>query len=74
MRLNTKDYAKTLEVDSRAVLEAELDRIVDEAVQHALANPGHGVLVTRKGPGTFTVELSDEVPQGMIAELDVTIC
>jgi hypothetical protein len=67
-----KDYAKTLEIDSRRVLEDELDRIVDDAIGHALANPGHGVLVTRRGSRTFTVELSDQVRQGMIDELDLT--
>ena len=72
MKLETRDYARTLEIESRKVLEDELDRIVDDDVQHALANPGPGILVTRQGPGTFTVELSDEAPQGIIAELDLT--
>ena len=71
MRIKTENYAKTLEIDTRAVLESELDRLVGDAIQHALVNPGCGILVTRKGPGTFTVELTDEVPQGMIEELDL---
>jgi ethanolamine utilization protein EutQ (cupin superfamily) len=71
MKLKTKDYAKTLEIDSRAVLEGELDRVVDDAIQHAIAKPGHGILVSRNGPGTFTVELSDKVPQGTVEELDL---
>lgn len=71
VRPTTKDYAATLEIKSRTVLEDELDRIVDDAIQHALANPGHGILVTRHSPGTFTIEISDEVPQGTITELDL---
>ena len=65
-------YTTTLKIDSRTALEGELDRIVNEAVQHAVARPGHGILVTRHAFGTFTVELSNEVPQGTIAELDIT--
>ncbi|WP_336855478.1 hypothetical protein [Sinomonas albida] len=71
MSLKISDYVQTLEIDSRAALEAEPDRVVDIAVQHALSNAGYGVLVTRRRPGTFTVELSDEVPPGAIAELDL---
>ncbi|MCH6472391.1 hypothetical protein [Sinomonas terrae] len=71
MALKTIDYAKTLEIDSRKVLEAELDRVVDHAIQHALDTPGHGILVTRHSPGSFTVELTADVPQGIIAELDL---
>jgi hypothetical protein len=71
VRFTTKGYAATLEIDSRSVLEDELDSLVDDAIQHALANPGRGILVTRRGPGTFTIELSDEVPQGTITERDL---
>ncbi|HKU11268.1 MAG TPA: hypothetical protein VJQ61_08570 [Sinomonas sp.] len=71
MALKTIDYAKTLEIDSRKVLEAELDRVVDHAIQRALDTPGHGILVTRHSPGSFTVELTADVPQGIIAELDL---
>ncbi|KHL05551.1 hypothetical protein [Sinomonas humi] len=72
MSLKTTDYAGTVEIDSRKVLEVELDRLVDHAIEHALANPGHGILVTRHSQATFTVELSTEVPQGTIAEIDLT--
>ncbi|AMM34443.1 hypothetical protein SA2016_3786 [Sinomonas atrocyanea] len=73
MAPKTTDYAVTLEIDSREGLEAELDRIVDQAIQHALANPGHGILVTRRAHGSFAIELSADVPQGTIAELDLTV-
>jgi hypothetical protein len=72
MGLMSSDYMKTLEIDRRAVLERELDRVVDDAIRSAIANPGRGILVTRRSPGTFTVELSNVVPQGTIAELDLT--
>lgn len=72
MSIVTTDYAKTLEIDSRKPIEAELDRVVDIAIQHALAKPGQGILVTRHGPGSFTVELSGTVPPGTTAELDLT--
>lgn len=71
MPLTATDFTATLEVCSRKVLEVELDRVVDEAIQHALASPGHGILVIRRSPRTFTVELSADVPQGTIAELDL---
>lgn len=67
----TTHYIKTLEVDRREILEAELDRVVDQAIQQAIANPGRGILVTRLGAGSFTVELSADVPHGIIAELDL---
>lgn len=71
MSLQTTDCAKKLEIVNRKALEAELERVVD-AVQHALANLGNGILVTRHRPGSFTIKLSDKVPQGTIAELDRT--
>lgn len=70
--IKREDYAKTLEIEHRSALESELDRVVDEAIEHGLANPGHGILVTRTGQGTFRIELSEEVPQGTITEADVT--
>ena len=73
MAPKTSDYAVTLEMNSREGREAELDRIVDQAIQHALANPGHGILVTRRAQGSFSIELSADVPQGTIAELDLRI-
>lgn len=71
MPVKSSDYAATLHADSRRVLETELDRVIDQAIQHALANPGHGILLTRHAPGSFTAELSTDVSQGIIAELDL---
>ena len=72
MLLKTTDYAKTIEAESWRALEEELDRLTDEAIQHALGKPGLGILVTRQAPGSFSIELSDKVPPGIIAELDLT--
>ena len=61
-------YDVTVKISQRKELEDELDRAVEGAIQEALKNPGCGVLVTRHDHQTFTVELSREVPQGMISE------
>ncbi|MDR7158121.1 hypothetical protein [Arthrobacter sp. BE255] len=61
-------YDVMVRISQRKELEDELDRAVEGAIQEALKNPGCGVLVTRHDHQTFTVELSREVPQGMISE------
>ncbi|MGY3318499.1 hypothetical protein ACVWZ7_001602 [Arthrobacter sp. TE12232] len=51
------------------LVENHLDRAVEMAVQQAIASGGrHGILVTRHGPGSFTVAVSDEVPYGTTQE------
>jgi hypothetical protein len=65
-------YARTLEISTREALDSQLDRIVAEAVRHSLANSGAGILVTRHGQTTFTVETSNDVLRGTIAEQDLT--
>lgn len=45
-----------------------LDIVVDELQRHAVAEGTQGILVTKTGPGQFTVELSDEVPFGVTEE------
>ena len=45
-----------------------LDLVVEEFQQLARRDPGCGILVTRKGPGRFTVELSEQVPYGVTWE------
>lgn len=72
LQSRTAEYFQLLEIDDRAALECELDCIVEDAIQQALANPTHGILVTRHGPGTFTIELSKEVSPGLIGERDLT--
>ncbi|WP_139007257.1 hypothetical protein [Arthrobacter crystallopoietes] len=43
--------------------------IVVEDLRHLAVNKGtHGILVTKTGPGQFTVELSENVPYGITEE------
>lgn len=60
-----------LSVHDRRDLEDELDRAVERVIQQALASPGRGILVTRHDHATFTIEVSDHVPQGTISERDL---
>ena len=62
-------YDVKVRIRHRKDLEDELDRAVEAAIREALRNPGPGVLVTRHDHETFSVELSEEVPPGTIAEL-----
>jgi hypothetical protein len=64
-----KHYGVKVRIAQRRDLENQLDLAVDAAIREALNSPGRGVLVTRHDHKTFTVELSDEVPQGTITEL-----
>jgi hypothetical protein len=51
------------------LIEKHLDSALERAVQQAIASGGrHGILVSRDGPGSFTVALSDGVPYGMTRE------
>lgn len=45
-----------------------LDIVVDELKHHAIKEGTHGILVTKTGPGQFTVELSEDVPYGVTEE------
>lgn len=45
-----------------------LDIVVDELQRHAVEEGAQGILVTKTGPGLFTVELSDDVPFGVTEE------
>jgi hypothetical protein len=64
-------YDVVVRINKRNELEEELDRAVEGAVQVALKNPGRGVLVTRHDHHNYTVELSSDVPYGMISELSL---
>jgi hypothetical protein len=64
-------YSIRLTVPDRKSLDQELDRAVDDAVLAALEHQGRGILVTRHSPDSFTVELSSEVPFGIILERDL---
>jgi hypothetical protein len=45
-----------------------LDIVVEELRHLAVAEGTHGILVTKTGPGQFTVELSEAVPFGVTEE------
>lgn len=54
--------------DSR---DLELDAAVAAMSEQAILDGRRGILVTRHAPGTFTIELSDEVPFGLTHERDL---
>jgi hypothetical protein len=58
-----------IEVTNRHHLDEELDAAVHRLQEVALLTGTHGILVTRLGPGRYTVALSDQVPFGMTREL-----
>jgi hypothetical protein len=57
-------------ITATTVEEAQglLDIVVDELQRHAVEEGTHGILVTKTGPGQFTVELSEDVPYGVTEE------
>lgn len=69
--INTQTEVLRVRIDRRDELERTLDTAVEEAIQEAIKNPGHGIRVTRHDHQTFTVELTQGVSEGMIEELDL---
>jgi hypothetical protein len=61
-----RSYA--VEVNDASVLDEDLNSAVDLARQHAMLAGENGVLVTRHGPTTFTVAVSEAVPFGETRE------
>jgi hypothetical protein len=57
-------------ITATTVEEAQrlLDIVVDELQRLAVEEGTHGILVTKTGPGQFTVELSEDVPYGVTEE------
>jgi hypothetical protein len=66
--MSTKTVRK--KVTATTVEEAErlLDIVVDELRRLAVEEGTQGILVTKTGPGRFTVELSEDVPYGVTEE------
>jgi hypothetical protein len=62
------NFPLTLTVADRQSMDTELDAAVTAAKAHALAGRRHGILVTRLGVDTFTVDLSEAVPFGLTRE------
>jgi hypothetical protein len=54
--------------DIARMVSEDLDAAVELAQQHAMGEGKHGVLVTRHGPGSFTVAVSGDVPYGITQE------
>lgn len=50
------------------LIQEDLDSAVELARRHAIQDGRHGIMVTRLGPGSFTVALSAEVPFGVTHE------
>ncbi|WP_422935155.1 hypothetical protein [Sinomonas sp. P47F7] len=63
-------FALRITAESQAGLDAALGEAVERAIGHALAGRSHGVLVTRHGRDSYTVEVTDEVPFGFTQERD----
>lgn len=59
-------------VSDTPAMEAELSAAVDAVLESALEERRCGVLVTRRGPGSFTVSLSHDVPFGLSREHDAS--
>lgn len=62
--------ALTVTTIDRQSMDAELDAAVAAVREQSIIDRQQGILVTRYAPGSFTVELSDEVPFGLTLERD----
>lgn len=51
-------------------IEDGINGAVDMARDHSMREGWQGILVTRHGPGLYTVALSADVPYGVIMERD----
>jgi hypothetical protein len=54
--------------DKPQSIQEDLNSAVELARHQAMQDGRHGILVTRLGPGSFTVALSAEVPYGVTQE------
>lgn len=54
--------------DNPQSIQEDISAAVDIARQQAMKDGRHGILVTRLGPGSFTVTLSKNVPYGTTQE------
>jgi hypothetical protein len=54
--------------DKPQSIQEDLDSAVELARHQATKDGGHGILVTRLGPGSFTVTVSADVPYGITQE------
>lgn len=57
-----------IHVTSRHALDEHLEAAVNDLQELAMLTGSHGILVTRHGPGNYTVALSEQVPFGVTRE------
>ena len=57
-----------IRVQKRSQLEDQLDKAVDILVERAPLCGGKGILVARRSPRDFTVQLHPDVPFGTVQE------
>jgi hypothetical protein len=57
--------------DKPQLIAERLDAAEKLAREQALREVNHGILVTRHGPTSFTVNLSPDVPYGITQERDL---
>jgi hypothetical protein len=67
--MTTTTAQKQVTASTAAEAEHLLNMVTDELQRHAREEGSHGILVTKTGPGQFTVELSDHVPYGITEEV-----
>lgn len=64
-------YTVSVTITRREDLERQLDLASGKAIREAQVSSNRGILVTRHDHGSFTVELSAEVPYGTTIERDL---
>ncbi|WP_461188506.1 hypothetical protein [Arthrobacter sp. Z4-13] len=57
-------HCLTVLATTRSEADDKLNVSIQQLRALAQENPVRGILVTRRGPGRFTVELNDQVPYG----------
>lgn len=66
--MTTALHSRSITAFTPAQADTLLNIVVDE-LQHLAGQDRHcGILVTKNGPGQFTVELSEHVPYGFTLE------
>lgn len=62
-----------VEAHEPQLLEEDLNAAVDAALEHAMQEGRHGILVTRHGHTRYTVAVSAEVPYGLTMEVNAPL-
>jgi hypothetical protein len=60
------EFGLTVTASNRHAMDLDLDSAVAQVRERAVADGRQGILINRHAPDFFTVELSDEVPYGVI--------